>query len=228
MSGQTALLNRSDHDQRPLQALGPVRGQHPDRGTAQIGLVARIGRDLLGLDFGQEPGDATQTGYFLGPGGDGEQGADSVQVAVGPSPGITTERGVAPKAFRPPSARPQRPQCLLGRRTPRDLGHHRAEQRGQPAGRRHLTAGRQVLEPGGIGQRPVQQILRRAGKTGTGQYLLLRSSQGATQPADSHTVQPAERGRQQLLSLLTRQGQKPPRPGPIDGSGSCERPPPER
>src|SRR4030095_10262745 len=81
----SALLNASHHNQIPLQTLGSMGGQHPNPGPAQLGFTQRVCRDLLGLDLSQETSHATETCQLVGASGDLEQGAEGIQVAIGPT-----------------------------------------------------------------------------------------------------------------------------------------------
>ena len=108
--GPHALLDAGHHDQVPLQPLGAVGGQQPHRRPPQVRLAEGVGGDLLALHLGQEAGHPPQSGDLLGAVGDVEQGADRVQVPVGPPARLSTDSCVLAQPLRPAGARPQHPE----------------------------------------------------------------------------------------------------------------------
>ena len=132
--GPALLLDVRHHDEPPLQALGPVRGEQPDRVAAHAALGERVGGDLLRRQRGQEVAHAGVAALLLGLGGHLEQRAQRVEVAVrhprGPSPGLDAAAQPVP----PVGAVPQQPEHLLGGGTGQQRGLRLAEQPGQHAG----------------------------------------------------------------------------------------------
>ncbi len=93
--GPAVLLDVGDHDEIPLQALGPVCGEQPDRRAADPLLGEGVGRDLLGHQAREEVADSGGTGDRGGVAllgltrGDVEQRDHGVEVAMC-SPGCST------------------------------------------------------------------------------------------------------------------------------------------
>jgi hypothetical protein len=164
--GPRTFLDTGHHHQVPLQPLGAVGRQQPDRRTAQVGLAQCVGRDLLSLHLGQEPRHPTQSRDLFRPVGDVEQGADRVQVTVGPPSGLTADRRLLAQALGPTGARPEHPQRLLRRTALGDAPFAPQQQGGQSRGTPQLGpifvrdhVGDQLRVP----QRGRDQLARRPG-----------------------------------------------------------------
>ena len=80
--GPGSLLHVRDDDQAPLEALGAVGSEQPDRLSAHASVGEGVGRDLLGAERGEELADTGVAALLLGTSGLLEQRADGVEVAV--------------------------------------------------------------------------------------------------------------------------------------------------
>ena len=197
-----ALLDAGHHHQCPLQTFGPVGGQQPHGPAAQVGLPHRVGGDLLALHLGEERGQTAATGDLLGARRDVEQGADRVQVPVGPATQLAAAGGVGSKPLRPVGAGPEQPQRLLGAVPGPDSAPAAGEQVGQPLRGLDLRPGRAFGQPLRIGQPQGDQLGRGPGQCSASQLGPLGLAQRPAEPAYSHAVQPAERRGEQALRLV--------------------------
>ena len=154
--GPALLLHVGDHDEVPLEALGAVGGEEPDRRAAHPSLGQRVGGQLLGDEAGEEGADTDVVALVDRARGQLEERHDRVEVAVRP-----TGRGAAEVDL---PAQPLGPgRCRTTGATGRPPRRHarRASARPRAAGRRGRPA-RSTSGPSRSSRKPGATTARRS------------------------------------------------------------------
>ncbi len=192
--GPDALLDPGHHDDIPLQALGPVRGQDPDGIALRCVVREGVARDLLAGHAVQEQGGRARRQPHREPGGGVEQRAHRVEVAVGRGAAGSAGRGGRLPYGREAGGVPDGPEHVV-----------------RVALRRGLSRERQQVShpPGGVrGAGTDQGQLARVAQDG-GQRLPVKGGWG---------------GGWGLTGVVRRRPQRPAEPAQPQGVGAAERP----
>ncbi len=166
-------------------------GEQPHRVAADAPLGQGVGRDLLGLDLGEEVLGTRVVALLLGAGGHLEQGADRVEVTVCGPGGRAASLDRPAQPTRPAGACPERPEGLLGRAAPLENRVGVLQEPGESAG----SGGQPVLdvdEEGRVDQRLAQQVAGRA-RQPLGVRLAVSSTELPAELADAGGVEVGQR-----------------------------------
>ena len=189
--GPALLLHVGDHDEVPLEPLGPVGREEAHRRPAHALLGERVGGQLLGDDAREERADADVVALVDRAGGQVEERDDRVEVTVGPAGARSARVDLAPQPLGPRGAGPEVPEHVLD--TCALLEHPRTPaQQAREAGGPLDVGALESVEEAGLDDREPEQLAGRAPDGGVGLALLARA-EAAQQRAEVGGVEPAQR-----------------------------------